>query len=272
MSFKSLFISMLTIATVLHSQASSTYMSPPKLHFIYDWRGKSIDVIGYYLLASKFGFQKVTTQDIKNLKKKILIVKAAWQEEAPILFGEVFSYFNRGFLTQSKIVSLFFGATAGYAGNDTLLLGLSFLWDNETWHNSISREEYFRWLLFHELLHTWLDDNLGSDRTELLKKHTNETAEVREHIHLMAIQKMVYLKLNRLDLLEFCDQCYRRNPDGYRRSWEIINDIEGHERVIKDLENHFMQQIEKPLQQQSTWNNVKSCANIIKDMFDKAFW
>lgn len=260
------------ISTTLHPQEPTIHMTPPKLHFTYDWRGKTIDVIGYYLLSNKFDFKKVTNTNIMQIHEELQECKTAWEQEGPILFNEVFTVFHRGFLTQHITAVLFFGTTAGYAGNGALVLGLSFLQTAETWHNSISPKEYFKWLLFHELLHTWLDDNLGSNQTELLKKYQDETSEVREHIHLMAIQKMVYLKLKRLDLVEFCDQCYRRNPDGYRRSWEIVNDIEGHEQILQDLMKMFTQQEAEFLPQDSLWTNTKRYANVIKDIFDKTFW
>lgn len=55
-------------------------------------------------------------------------------------------------------------------------------------------------------------------------------------MHLMAIQKMVYLKLNRGDILKMLDEGYRKfSWPEYKRAWEIVNDIEGYEIVIKDI-------------------------------------
>lgn len=52
----------------------------------------------------------------------------------------------------------------------------------------------------------------------------------------MAIQKMVYLRLNRQDLLAMIDEEYREfcGPE-YKRAWEVVNDIEGYETVIQDI-------------------------------------
>jgi len=69
-----------------------------------------------------------------------------------------------------------------------------------------------------------------------MMKYRNEADEVRNHIHLMAIQKMVYLKLHRKDMLDMIDNSYRNNQGPvYRRAWQIVNDIEGDHKVIQDI-------------------------------------
>lgn len=63
---------------------------------------------------------------------------------------------------------------------------------------------------------------------------------VREHIHLKAIQKMVYIKLERTDLLAMIDQLYRENQGPYyKHAWEIVNDIESLEVVVNDIMRHL---------------------------------
>lgn len=80
----------------------------------------------------------------------------------------------------------------------------------------------------------WVDENI-SEKSPLLKKYSTEPYEVRDHLHLMALQKMVYLKLNRQDILDMLDESYRtKQSKDYRRAWEIVNDIEGYEMVIHD--------------------------------------
>ncbi len=107
--------------------------------------------------------------------------------------------------------------------------------DPNAWICSVNREDGFTVLVFHELLHCWVDDNINGT-SPLLTKYHNEHCEVRSHIHLMAIQKMVYTNINRPDIVEMLDQSYRHLClPTYRRAWEIVNDIEGCEAVINDI-------------------------------------
>ena len=114
-------------------------------------------------------------------------------------------------------------------------MGLNWLLANDEWSLPISREESFSSLVIHELLHVWVDENIH-ENSLLLKKYANELSDTREHIHLMALQKMVYLRLNRSDMVAMLDESYRKFASpAYKRAWEIVNDIEGYEAVIQDI-------------------------------------
>ena len=50
------------------------------------------------------------------------------------------------------------------------------------------------------------------------------------------LQKMVYLKLHRQDLLDMIDEAYRKfSPPAYQRAWEIVNNIEGYKAILEDV-------------------------------------
>lgn len=50
----------------------------------------------------------------------------------------------------------------------------------------------------------------------------------------MAIQKFVYTKLGRVDLIEMVAQTNLRIGGAYKRAWEIVQQ-EGHEAFMKEL-------------------------------------
>ena len=81
-------------------------------------------------------------------------------------------------------------------------------------------------VLFHEILHKFLDDHMPA-RSRLLSRHQDESKRVRQHLHLFALEKAVYLKLGLAsDLREIID-VDGRLPDGsYKRAWEIINETD----------------------------------------------
>ena len=77
--------------------------------------------------------------------------------------------------------------------------------------------------LFHELLHVFLFKN-PIENSSLLKENASEPERVRNHLHLLALQKAILLKLNEPDALKDVIAIDRKLPGGYyKRAWEIIN-------------------------------------------------
>ena len=64
----------------------------------------------------------------------------------------------------------------------------------------------------------------------------NEPILVQTHLHLMAVMKQVYLKLGRSEQLKeiIARDSAAPNP-AYRRAWQIVNDIEGHQAFVAEL-------------------------------------
>lgn len=207
----------------------------PVVTFSYDWRGKSLDVIGWWML------QNVTLSQLKSeLDKQLPGLKAAWKKDAPLLFMELFSVFNRGIKAKERTAILYLSNAWSYGSDRFLVLGLRWILDPESWIFKVNREDSLIATIFHELLHIWVDENINQE-SPLLKKYSTEESEVRNHIHLMALQKMVYQKLGREDILEMLDEQYRkRSLASYRRAWEIVNDIEGCEAVLQDIAKNLI--------------------------------
>jgi hypothetical protein len=77
--------------------------------------------------------------------------------------------------------------------------------------------------LFHELLHIFLSRH-PIENSALLKEHAAEDERVRDHLHLLALQKAVLLKLNELDALKEVIAVDSALPGGYyKRAWELVN-------------------------------------------------
>ena len=77
--------------------------------------------------------------------------------------------------------------------------------------------------LFHELLHKYLDTYPVRD-SKLLEQHASENERVRNHLHLLALEKAILLKLGESqelkDVIIFDGQLPNAS---YKRTWEIIN-------------------------------------------------
>ena len=231
--YKYLFI-LITFSTLL-TKSQTQLPFYPNISFKYDFRGKCIDLIGRLIFKNRLGWKKIDATQQEEFEINFPILISYWKRQAPILFYELFSEFNCGFTQKNRTAIIFLGVTIGYGSKNFLLLGLNTYLQSEEWLSNITREDAFVTLVFHELLHIWVEDNINGKST-LLTKYAKEHQYVRDHIHLMALQKMIYLKINRGDILSMLDESYRKNsPIQYRRAWEIVNDIEGYEKIIQDI-------------------------------------
>jgi hypothetical protein len=77
--------------------------------------------------------------------------------------------------------------------------------------------------LFHELLHVFLTQHPVRD-SSLLKEQAAEPERTRDHLHLLALQKAVLLKLHEPEVLRETIAVDSELPGGYyKRAWEIVN-------------------------------------------------
>jgi hypothetical protein len=77
--------------------------------------------------------------------------------------------------------------------------------------------------LFHELLHIFLNRH-PIENSVLLNEYVTEDERVRDHLHLLALQKAVLLRLNEPDALKEVIAVDSVLPGGYyKRAWELVN-------------------------------------------------
>lgn len=77
--------------------------------------------------------------------------------------------------------------------------------------------------LFHELLHVFLARHSIKD-SSLLKQHASEPERTRDHLHLLALQEAVLMKLSESEALKDVIAIDSQLPGGYyKRAWEIVN-------------------------------------------------
>jgi hypothetical protein len=92
-------------------------------------------------------------------------------------------------------------------------------------------------LTHHELLHSLTDDIVLSQDfpSALLIKYKSEHPNVLVHLHLMAVQKAAYIKLEETDLLKNTDLLYAYIGGDYQRAWQIIA-AEGADVFVTELQ------------------------------------
>lgn len=156
-----------------------------------------------------------------------------WESNAPQLLGKLIEEFGRGFSRKEMTATLSVCPGAPSFSNP-LVLNISSFMKSFMKNKPVRPNAALIDLIFHELLHSWVSENIGA-RTPLLEKYKGETVLVRNHLHLMAIEKYIYLRLRRTDLLRWITLRYPQMLDGYGRAWDIVNRIEGYKAFIAEI-------------------------------------
>ena len=101
---------------------------------------------------------------------------------------------------------------------------------------------YFFSTVYHELLHRYLNEGFSVDvlsSSPLLRKYIDrrEPRAVISHLHLFAVQKWVYLNIGKEEELRKIVQWNSEADDlAYARAWTIVNELDGLEAYIKELQ------------------------------------
>jgi hypothetical protein len=146
-----------------------------------------------------------------------------WESEAPRLFEATEAIAGKAFPAQEITARLTLCSTPSESlpGADQVAVNMRYVLKSFTAKPVPMR--YKANTLFHELLHLFLFERPVAN-SSLLKEHATESKRVRNHLHLLALQKAVLLKLNELDALKEVVAIDSDLPGGYyKRAWEIVN-------------------------------------------------
>jgi hypothetical protein len=88
--------------------------------------------------------------------------------------------------------------------------------------------------VFHEALHRYVNERLRGRSSALLNKYMNEPELTRVHLHLMAIQQSVFLRLGREDQLRALRAVDEQYSPEYSRAWVLVN-LEGADAFVQEL-------------------------------------
>jgi hypothetical protein len=176
---------------------------------------------------------KIERQWYEELKTKIKAFQDYWGQEAPLLLTTAISAINKPFQYQEMLVTLTLCPIRSMSR--PLLINVRPFLDGPT-QQKLRPMFLFSALLFHELLHTYVIGTLPQGKSALLERYKSEEPVVKHHLHLMAVMKIVYLKLDREEQLKQIIEKDREidNP-AYGRAWQIVNDIEGHQAFVQEL-------------------------------------
>jgi hypothetical protein len=169
---------------------------------------------------------------IQEVRAKIGSYQDFWNKEAPALLGTTVSEIGKPFRRKEMEAVLTLCTVSSMS--IPLLINVRRFMDGPT-QGKPQPMYMFSALVFHELLHTYIG-HYASLKSGLIEKYKNEQPMVLTHLHLMAVMKHVYLKLGRQEQLKeiIAWDSAAENPV-YRRGWQIVNDIEGHQVFMDEL-------------------------------------
>jgi hypothetical protein len=203
------------------NNAFSSEQRIPDLYFSYSW-----------LYDSVVCEQTPPKAEWKaELNQKMAHLDDVWTKRGPELFQVLIDQTGVGFSRKEMDATL--SLCPGKASySSPLVLNVTRFLDSFMSPRPSFNDDEFADLVFHELTHSWVVENLKN--SELRFKYKDELPVVKNHLHLMAIQNFVYVKLGRHDLVEMVDKHYKRIGGAYARSWEIVQ-LEGFKAFINEL-------------------------------------
>ena len=176
---------------------------------------------------------RIEPQWYEELKTKIKAFQDYWDREAPMLLATTIAAIKKPFPYKELLATLTLCPIQSMSR--PLLINIRPFLDGPTQQKP--RPMFlFSALVFHELLHTYVIGARSQGTSALLERYKSEEPIVKNHLHLMAVLKMVYLKLGREEQLkQIIETDSKIDNPAYRRAWQIVNEIEGHHAFMQEL-------------------------------------
>lgn len=167
-----------------------------------------------------------------ELKNRVTEFQERWDKDSQVLFQVLLIEFKKDFARTEYSASLSACAVAP-SMPDPLVLNVS-RYLKAFWAPKEPKDmKYFVDTPFHELLHLWLSENLSKD-TPIATKYKNEKFGVVSHIHLFAMQSLIYEKAGMGDNWKEVHAFILRHGGVHQRALELM-EKEGRDKVLKEL-------------------------------------
>ncbi|HXH74712.1 MAG TPA: hypothetical protein VNJ08_07085 [Bacteriovoracaceae bacterium] len=214
---------MVALLFCLISTAHASTPELPRLFFSYSWLYDSENCVN--------APEEIWMAEIEERTESF---SELWHVRGQELFKVLFDHTGLGF-SRKEMTATFSVCPKKASFSNPLVLSMTPYLNSYMRPKPAYGDDAFVDLVFHELLHTWVVEHL--EKSELRAKYKEETPSVRNHMHLMAIQQFVYLKLGREDLVSMLNRLYAKIGSSYARSWEIVQ-IEGFEAFMNEFPTH----------------------------------
>jgi hypothetical protein len=174
---------------------------------------------------------KIDPAWVGELKSRLTEFTSEWAKDGPALLSTSEAIVGKPFQDKQVWVSLSVCSLPSVA--DPMLINMRFSLRSFT--PTPLRDDVTIGIIFHELLHRYLIGKIPTDSL-LLMKYEDEDDTVKSHLHLLALQQNVYLKLGRGDTLRRIIAKDRELPNkSYGRAWDILESREKYQSFISEL-------------------------------------
>lgn len=210
----------------LKKRTVDSFIQIPKIHLVYLKNGTPFDQV-----CGQAMNKPIRQEDINEIFQRLGEFQALWDKEGPTYLKTAINEVGIDFPYKEMQATLTVCDFSSMS-SPLIIYVKRFLSSAEKplpiWA--------FPELLFHEIMHTYTRSVY--DISLLRKKYATEVPVILNHLHSMALEKLVLVKLNKTEILQWLDNRYRNQfgPD-YKRAWEIVSDIEGYEAFIKELKS-----------------------------------
>jgi hypothetical protein len=168
---------------------------------------------------------------VSELTTRLPEFNADWAKDGPTLLRTSEEIVGKPFQERDIWVSL--SACSLPSVSDPLLVNMRFSLSSFT--PAPLAQDVTVSIIFHEILHRYLLGRIPPN-SPLLSKYKGESDTVKAHLHLLALQKGVYLKLGRVATLQRVTEKDQELPNrAYARAWEIVNSSENYQSFISEL-------------------------------------
>jgi len=207
--------------------ATSAFGAPyPHVHLVFGY-------VPFDQGCERWRNMKIEQTWYEELQTKITALQDYWDHEATVLLATTVAEINKPFQYQEMIATLTLCPIPSMSR--PLLINVRPYLDRPTQQQP--RPLFlFAAVVFHELLHTYILGALRPGTSALLARYRSEEPTVKHHLHLLAVMKLVYLKLDRAAQLQQIIENDRKSDNpAYGRAWQIVNDLEGHDAFVNEL-------------------------------------
>ena len=168
--------------------------------------------------------QAIDSEAVNELQGRLASFEETWRRDAPQLLGSVPELTNVPFRFRETKAALILCGFPSMA--NPLMINVS-RYLKATAKGPVTPLAVFSNSLFHEALHRYITDWLDTQRghtTPSLEKYGAEPKLVLTHLHLFAIETLVYRKLGREKDLEIVIGSQQSIPPGpmFKRAREIV--------------------------------------------------
>jgi len=168
---------------------------------------------------------------VTELKSRLPELTSNWAKDGPALLSTSEAIVGKPFPEKQVWVSLSVCSLPSMA--DPMLINMRFSLKSFT--ATPLTEDVTIGIILHELLHRYLLGRIPAN-SPLLAKYKDEDETVKSHLHLLALQEGVYLKLGRADSLRRIIAKDRELPNkSYARAWDIIDIGGDYESFLSEL-------------------------------------